>query len=234
MSLIQIVISIVLAGLLLSVGVFYGGSTYTNAKPQVNAAEIIGELNQISDAIKISKMKGYSYMPMPPEGYIFGCGEEVDQRNVSHVMECDKKASRLAYSIMIDTGILAEQPSFGSTEYVFNDSTSSNAVEYGFYYGDLVSVDINNAETCMEINRISGGLKESGLNFMFRVNASSDGGGIFDFSSTYYNDVSERGVMGKSIYCAELNSEFIEDDVYRVYKISNMQYLSSLEHMFDN
>lgn len=226
MSLIQIVISIVLAGLLLSVGVFYGGSTYTNAKPQVNAAEIIGELNQISDAIKISKMKGYSYMP--PEGYISGCGEEVDQKNVSYVMECDKKASMFAYSIMVDTGILAEQPSFGSTEYVFNDSTSPDAVENGFYYGDLISVDINNAETCMEINRISGGLKESRLNFMFQVNASRDGGGIFDFSSTYYNDVSEMGVMGKSIYCAKINSELMKDDIYRVYKISNMQYLSRL------
>lgn len=233
MSLIQIVISIVLAGLLLSVGVFYGGSAYTNAKPQVNAAEIIGELNQISDAIKISKMRGYSYTL--PDGYIYGCDQasNVDQKNVSLVAECDKKASAFAYSIMVDNGVLSEQPSFGSTEYVFNDSTSpdamgGDAVENGFYYGDIVSLDISSGETCMEINRMVGGTKESRPNVMFQVNVSRDGGGIFDFSSSYNNDIAELGVMGKSIYCAKLNAELVKGEVYRVYKISNMQYLSRL------
>lgn len=231
MSLIQIVISIVLAGLLLSVGVFYGGSTYTNAKPQVNAAEIIGELNQISDAIKISKMKGYSYMP--PDGYIIGCDSSVDQKNVSLVAECDKKASDIAYSVMINNGLLSEQPSFGNKEYVFNDSTSpdvmdGDAVENGFYYGDIVSLDISSGETCMEINRMSGGTKESMSNVMFQVNVSRDGGGIFDFASSYRNDIAELGVMGKSVYCAKLNAELVKGEVYRVYKISNMQYFSRL------
>lgn len=226
MSLIQIVISIVLAGLLMSVGVFYGGSTYTNAKPQVNAAEIIGELNQISDAIKVSKIKGYDYMP--PDGYISGCGGDVDQEDVFAVMECDKKASALAYSKMIDVGVLSEEPSFGNAKYILNDSTSLDVKGSGFYYGDLVSVDITSGETCKEINKMSGAVKESKPDVIFNVFSFRDGGGIFDFSSTYHGAISESGVMGKSVYCLKLGSELLRGDVYRVYKISNMQYLSKL------
>lgn len=228
MSLIQIVISIVLAGLLLTVGVFYGGSSYTGSRSSIMATELIGEINQVSDAVKLFGLRG----GVPPSENMLGMCVDTDGGLVKEGI-CNSHYTEYMMREMQNVGLINNIPFFDEggerLEYVL-----ANGSKYSEIGGIVAYVTIRDKELCNKVNEMAGRTATGALDSspgIGDVVSSKDGGGAIDFAKAYIRliDASE---MSPSIHCSRVfGGDEGRYSYMRVYKIIDMPRLLNLKNL---
>lgn len=66
MNLISLIICLVLSGLMLSVGVFYNGSSYTASKIEAKYVKLMSDMSEISQAAQAANAQKYEFIPYEP------------------------------------------------------------------------------------------------------------------------------------------------------------------------
>lgn len=146
MNLISIIISVVLTGLMLSVGVFYGGSTYTDSKIEIDAIKIIDISEKMKTSVKIAESRDIdltgdsdypsepSNLPLPPD-----------------------IVKRTPLDIMLENGVISEIPKiYKGGEQSKQDFELLKTFESGSLI-NVMKVDIGEDRLCSKINEIISG-----------------------------------------------------------------------------
>lgn len=170
MNIISVIISIVLTGLMLSVGVFYGGSTYTDSKAEIDAVKIIDIYEKMKTSVKIAESR------------------DIDLTGNSNYIETPNgeppppdMVNKLPLDIMLEAGVISEIPKINKENNGFkHDFDLLKTFESGRFI-NVMKVDINEEKLCSKINDVISGddsVSEINNSFFDGMPSSLSGYGI--------------------------------------------------------
>lgn len=205
MNLISVIVSVVLTGLMLSVGLFYGGSTYTDSKAEIDAVKIIDISEKMKSSVKIAESRDIELT------------EDLDyvESLNGEPLPPDVKL-KLPLDIMLEKGVISEIPQIykngggsGRSFDLLKTFRTSSLI-------NVMKVDINESKLCSKINELISGspsISKIEIGSFYDMPSSFSGYGIVLMTNGGHNmDMNTlRNYTGR---CFESNGVFGNKNAY--------------------